>query len=58
MKARQRVRVDLSREDACRLVQALSGLTLNQARQVIAQAIVDDGQLSPRHPPSSAARAR
>ncbi len=43
---RQPVRVDLSREDAQRLVRALSGLTLNQARQVIAQAIVDDGWLS------------
>ncbi|MCU1230886.1 MAG: putative ATPase, family, partial [Acidobacteria bacterium] len=46
MSVRQRVRVDLSREDARRLVQALSGLTLNQARQVIAQAIVADGKLS------------
>jgi hypothetical protein len=44
--ARQPVRVDLSREDAQRIVQALAGLTLNQARQVIASAIVDDGCLS------------
>lgn len=44
--ARQRVRIDLSREDAQRLVHALSGLTLNQARQAIAQAIVDDGGLT------------
>ena len=44
--ARQRVQVDLSRDDAQRMVHALSGLTLNQARQVIAQAIVDDGRLS------------
>src|SRR5712692_3694938 len=44
--ARQRVRVDLSREDAQRIVRALSGLTVNQARQVIAQAIVDDGCLA------------
>ena len=43
---RQRVRVDLNREEAQRIVRALSGLTLNQARQVIAQAIVDDGCLS------------
>src|SRR5205814_1965133 len=41
--ARQPVRVDLEREDASRMVRALSGLTLNQARQVIASAIVDDG---------------
>lgn len=46
LSTRERVRVDLSREDARRLVSALSGLTLNQARQTIAQAIVDDGCLS------------
>jgi AAA+ superfamily predicted ATPase len=44
--ARQPVRVDLTRDDAQRIVRALSGLTLNQARQVIAQAIVDDNCLS------------
>ena len=44
--ARQKVRVDLTRDDAQRIVHALSGLTLNQARQVIASAIVDDGCLS------------
>jgi len=43
---RQQVRVELTRDDAQRLVHALSGLTLNQARQVIAQAIVADGRLS------------
>src|SRR4051812_14065284 len=43
---RQRVQIDLSREDALRLVQALQGLTINQARQVVAQAIVEDGRLS------------
>ena len=42
---RQPVRVDLSRDEAQRMIRALSGLTLNQARQVIAQAIVDDGCL-------------
>src|SRR5437868_1350378 len=46
MSARQPVRVDLSRDDAQRIIRALSGLTLNQARQVIAQAIVDDNCLS------------
>jgi hypothetical protein len=46
MSMRQRVQVDLSRDDAQRLVRALSGLTINQARQVIAQAIVSDGRLS------------
>lgn len=47
MKTRQPVRVDLSREDVVRLVQALAGLTLHQTRRVIAQAILEDGQLSP-----------
>ena len=46
MSARQPVRMDLSRDDAQRIIRALSGLTLNQARQVIAQAIVDDNSLS------------
>ena len=46
MSARRPVSVELSRGDAQRLVQALSGLTLNQARQVIAEAIVMDGQLT------------
>ena len=46
MSARQPVRVDLSRDEAQRIIRALSGLTLNQARQVIAQAIVDDNCLS------------
>jgi ATPase family associated with various cellular activities (AAA) len=47
MKARQPVRVDLSREDVGHLVRALAGLTLHQTRRVIAQAIIEDGQLSP-----------
>lgn len=47
MKARQPVQVDLTREDVHRLVQSLAGLTLHQTRRVIAQAIVDDGKLSP-----------
>ena len=46
MSARQRVRVDLSRDDAQRLIRTLTGLTLTQARQVIAQAIVNDGSLT------------
>ena len=44
--ARQKVSVELTREEAQHLVQALSGLTLNQARQVIAQAVVNDGRLT------------
>src|ERR1043166_6908417 len=43
---RQQVRVELSRDEAQKLVHALTGLTLNQARQVIAQAIVADGTLT------------
>jgi hypothetical protein len=46
MSRRQRVQVDLSRDEAQSLVRALSGLTANQARQVIAQAIVNDGRLA------------
>jgi hypothetical protein len=44
--ARQRVRVELTREEAQHLVHALSGLTLAQARQVIAQTLVDDARLT------------
>jgi hypothetical protein len=44
--ARQRVRVDLTRDEARAVLRALSGLTANQARQVIAQAIIADGKLS------------
>ena len=47
MKARQPVEVDLSRDDVHRLTQALAGLTLNQTRHVVAQAILADGKLSP-----------
>src|SRR5947207_865864 len=43
---RQQVTVNLSREDAQHLVRALTGLTINQARQAIAQAIVSDGMLT------------
>jgi AAA+ superfamily predicted ATPase len=47
LKARQPVHVDLSREDVVRMVQALAGLTVHQTRRVIAQAILEDGKLSP-----------
>jgi len=43
---RQPVQVELTRDEAQHLVHALTGLTLSQARQVIAQAIVADGKLS------------
>ncbi len=47
MKARQPVQIELTRDDVQRLVQALAGLTINQTRRVIAQAILDDGKLAP-----------
>lgn len=46
MSARRRVRVDLSKEDAQKLVRALSGLTLSQVRQAIAKVIVADNELT------------
>lgn len=46
MGRRKQVRVDLSRDDAQRLVQALSGLTITQARQVICHAIAGDDALT------------
>ena len=46
MRARQPVRVDLTREDVQRILDALSGLTLHQTRRVIAQAILADDVLS------------
>jgi AAA+ superfamily predicted ATPase len=47
MKARQPVQVEMTRDDVQKLIAALAGLTLNQTRRVIAQAILDDGKLSP-----------
>lgn len=46
MSVRQQVRVELSRDEAKQMLHALSGLTLNQARQVVAQSIVNDGKLT------------
>ena len=46
MSARQRVRVDLSKDDAQRLVRSLSGLTLSQVRQAIAKVIVGHNALT------------
>jgi len=43
-----RARVELSDEERGRLLDALSGLTLNQARQAIARAIIEDGCLDAR----------
>ncbi|HSP15421.1 MAG TPA: AAA family ATPase [Thermoanaerobaculia bacterium] len=46
MSARKRIRMDLSKDDAQRLVRALSGLTLSQVRQAIAKVIVDNNTLT------------
>lgn len=46
MSTRHNIRVDLSRDDAGRVVRSLSGLTLNQVRRVIAQAILEDNALT------------
>ena len=46
MKARGPVQVDMTRDEVQQLVAALAGLTLNQTRRVVAQAIVADGKLS------------
>jgi MoxR-like ATPase len=40
------VRIDLQPDDLDALVRAMSGLTLNQARQAVAYAVVSDGALS------------
>jgi MoxR-like ATPase len=45
LRDRAKTRVALSRADLDRLLNALSGLTLNQARQVVARAILKDGVL-------------
>jgi len=45
LRDRAKTRVELSRGDLDRLLGALSGLTLNQARQVVARAILKDGKL-------------
>ncbi len=42
----RRVKVDMAPEEIEHLLGALSGLTLNQARQAIAQAVIGDGRLS------------
>lgn len=46
MSARKRFTIELTREDAQRLVRSLSGLTTSQVRRVIAQAVLEDGKLS------------
>lgn len=45
MERRQNVKLDLATADVSAILRALSGLTLNQARQAVAQAIVEDGRL-------------
>jgi MoxR-like ATPase len=38
-------RVEISKEDLARLLDALAGMTLNQARQIVARAVLEDGKL-------------
>lgn len=46
MRSRMGARVQLTPDDATNLVECLTGLTIDQARQALAYAIVDDGILS------------
>jgi SpoVK/Ycf46/Vps4 family AAA+-type ATPase len=47
LRSRKGVRIQLAVQDMEELLRALSGLTLNQARQTIAYAALKDGKLSP-----------
>jgi ATPase family associated with various cellular activities (AAA) len=46
VRLKHRIQVNAEAADWQRIVQALSGMTLKQARQVMAQAMIEDGQLS------------
>ena len=46
MSARKRFSIELSKDEAQRLIRSLSGLTLGEVRRVIAHAILADGKLS------------
>jgi hypothetical protein len=46
LKAKHRIQVQLSKDDANLLVQALCGMTLKQAQQVVTYAALEDGQLT------------
>lgn len=46
MRSRMGARVQLTPEDATALIECLSGLTMDQARQALTYAIVDDGALT------------
>jgi hypothetical protein len=45
LRSTSRVRMELGDEELDRLLQALGGMTINQARQAIAEAALDDGKL-------------
>ncbi|MFW6358583.1 MAG: AAA family ATPase [Chroococcales cyanobacterium] len=47
LKVKHRIKVQLSSQDLNQLLRALSGMTLNQARQVLAYAALVDGKLFP-----------
>ncbi len=46
LRMRSRVQIDLSETDASQMVRALGGMTLKQARQVVAYVALEDGRLS------------
>lgn len=46
IQTRRSVKVDLKGAELQRILQSLSGLTLNQARQIIARAVIADGTLA------------
>lgn len=48
VRSTSRIRMELGDEELDRLLRALSGMTINQARQAIAHAALEDGKLDPR----------
>jgi hypothetical protein len=46
LRVKNRVQIELQEQDVSALVQALTGMTLKQARQVLAYAALEDGKLS------------
>ncbi len=48
LKAKNRIQVQMTKDDAHLLVQALCGMTLKQAQQVVTYAALEDGQLTSR----------
>ena len=46
LRAKNRIQIEIQDSELSQLVQALSGMTLKQARQVVAYAAMDDGKLA------------